>query len=88
MESLKLAKLKFHTDVEKKKGEEIKWKISEETLWSIVMGIACFPQQRTTLESPTFAAMIWQGDKITTKAVEPTEYGANDMSLKASSALS
>lgn len=61
--------------------------VSEETLWSTVKGIAWVPRQSTALESPQLAAMIWQGDTTTTKLVDPTEYGANALSFKASSAL-
>lgn len=59
-----------------------------ETLWSTVNGIACVPRQSTALESPQLAAIIWQAETISTKAVDPTNLGAIASSLKAWSAVS
>jgi len=46
------------------------------TFWSTDRGIVCVLRQRTTLESPQLDAIIWQPDRTTTEAVDPTISGA------------
>lgn len=48
----------------------------ELTFWSTDKGIVCVLRQRTTLESPQLDAIIWQPDRTTTEAVDPTISGA------------
>lgn len=58
------------------------------TFWSTDKGIVCVLRQRTTLESPQLDAIIWQPDRTTTDAVDPTISGATSSDRISLSVLS
>ncbi|KAD6454824.1 hypothetical protein E3N88_09530 [Mikania micrantha] len=67
-----------YKDVRNKMKAVGKSNVESQTFWSTAKGIVSVPRQSTARESPQLDAIIWQRDKTTVTAVDPTISGLRE----------